>query len=163
MFPGDVPPLTSDQDRPSSHGRILGSALALIARAGRKDFPVDLPDACLTCAFREGSQPNQSAGTGMLALNCVLGIDKDRFACHHGMKDGHPAKICVGYIAARLAPWSFTKEVLLAMQAELDRIDGSHDEVRAAFDVWWGDADPKRELDVYQQARAFALRSQRSA
>lgn len=150
--------MNEEQDRPSKHGQILGSALALIARAGRRDFPGDLPDACLTCAFREGSQPNQSGGTGLLALNCMLGIDKDRFACHHGMKNGEPSKICVGYIAARCAPWSFTKEVLIAMQAELDKIDGSPDEVRAAFDAWWGEADPQKELDVYQQARAFASR-----
>jgi hypothetical protein len=89
----------------------------------------------------------------------MLGIDKDRFACHHGMKDGQPSKICVGYIAARVAPWSFTKEVLLAMQAELDKIDGGPDEVRAAFDAWWSGTDPQREMDVYQQARAYAARS----
>lgn len=144
-----------DQDRPSQHGALLGQALSLLALAGRKDFPGDLPEACLTCAFREGTQPNQSAGTGMLALNCVLGIDKDRFACHHGMKNGHPSKICIGYIAARLAPWSFTKDVLASVLRDLAEIEGGPDEVRAAFDAWLAGADPAGKLDVYQQARAF--------
>lgn len=67
-----------DGDRPSKHGQILGSALALVAMAGRKDSPVPLPEPCLTCAFREGSMPNQTAGTGLIALNIVLGIDQAR-------------------------------------------------------------------------------------
>jgi hypothetical protein len=32
-----------EADRPSKHGQILGSALALIAAAGRRDSPVELP------------------------------------------------------------------------------------------------------------------------
>jgi hypothetical protein len=144
-------------DRPSKHGALLGEALALIAMAGRKDFPGDLPEPCLTCAFREGTMPNQSPGTGSMALNCVLGIDKDRFACHHGMKEGAPSKICAGYIAARLAPWSFTKEVLASLHRDLAAVSGP-DEVRAAFDAWLADADPAGKMDVYQQARAFAAR-----
>lgn len=146
------------QDRPSKHGKLLGEALAMLAYAGRRDFPGDLPEPCLTCAFREGSQPNQSAGTGKIALDCVLGVDKDRFACHHGVKDDRPKRICVGYIAARLAPWSFTQEVLAALMKELDDFSGAGpDEIREAFDAWLAGADPKGELDVYQQARAFAL------
>jgi hypothetical protein len=73
-----------DGDRPSLHGKMLGKALALIAEIGRRDAPMPIPDTCLTCAFREGTMPNQTAGTGMVALNCVLRIDTDRFACHHG-------------------------------------------------------------------------------
>lgn len=147
-----------ERERPSKHGKILGESLSLLAAAGRKDAPMEIPECCLTCAFRPGCMTNQMAATGKTALDCVLGIDPDRFACHHGMKDGQPSKICVGYIAARLAPWSFTKDVLIAMQAELDKIDGSPDEVRAAFDAWWAQCDPQQDLDVYQQARAFASR-----
>jgi hypothetical protein len=70
----------ADGDRPSLHGKMLGKALALMADLGRRDAPMPIPDQCLTCAFLEGSMPNQTAGTGMIALNCVLRIDPDRFA-----------------------------------------------------------------------------------
>ena len=73
-------------DKPSSYGAILGDALALIAAAGRRDMPpgTTIADTCLTCAFREGALPNRMGGTTKMALDCVLGIDRDRFACHHG-------------------------------------------------------------------------------
>lgn len=108
-----------DGDRPTKYGAMLGEVLALMAELGRRDAPMEIPDTCLTCAFRRGTMPNQSAGTGKVALDCVLGIDRDRFACHHGMKDGEPQKICVGYVAAMLAPFSQVKELLAAFHAEL--------------------------------------------
>lgn len=145
----------TERERPSRHGQILGDALALIAMAGRKDAPMDLPEMCLTCAFRQGCMTNQMAATGKVALDCVLGIDKDRFACHHGMKEGQPSKLCVGYMAARLAPYSFTKEVLVALAKELGAQTGP-DEVRAAFDVWLAEIDPDGKMDDYQLARAHA-------
>jgi hypothetical protein len=145
--------------RPSKHGAILGDALALLASAGRKDAPMEIPECCLTCAFRPGTLPNATAETGKMALDCVLGIDKDRFACHHGMKEGEPQRLCAGYVAAVLAPWSFTKEVISAVHADLGKIkDGDADEVRADFDAWLADTDPKGEMDVYQLARAYASR-----
>lgn len=143
-------------DRPSAHGRLLGAALALMADLGRRDAPMSIPDPCLTCAFRKGTMPNESAGTGIVALNCALRIDTDRFACHHGMKDGTPEKICAGYIAALLAPFSEVKEILTAFRDELDLIGNSPDEARAAFDAWLDRADPQRRMDVYQAARAYA-------
>lgn len=144
-------------DRPSRHGRLLGRALALIALLGRRDAPMPIPEPCLTCAFKEGSAPNQTAGTGIIALNCVLGIDKDRFACHHGTKDGEPQKICAGYVAARLAPWSEVQAILFAFHDELKHVDDSApDDVRASFDAWLADADPEKRMDVYEAARAFA-------
>lgn len=143
-------------DRPSMHGKMLGEALALIAEIGRRDAPMSIPDTCLTCAFRIGSMPNQTAGTGMMALNCVLRIDPDRFACHHGMKEGEPRKLCAGYIAAMLAPFSEVKEILSAFYAELARVEDQPDDVRAAFDAWIGRADPERRFDVYQAAREYA-------
>lgn len=148
--------MMSDRERPSKHGKILGDALALLAIAGRKDAP-ELPECCLTCAFRQGCMTNQMAATGKTALDCVLGIDPDRFACHHGMKEGQPSKLCVGYIAAILAPWAFTKEVLAAVKRDLDAMDGP-DEVRAAFDAWHDEANPERKMDDYQLARAYAAR-----
>lgn len=143
--------------RPSKHGAILGDALALLAMAGRKDAPMEIPECCLTCAFRPGTLPNATAETGKMALDCVLGIDKDRFACHHGMKEGAPRKLCAGYVAAVLAPWSFTKEVIAAVHADMGKI-AEPDEVRAAFDVWLAETDPQGAMDVYQLARAYANR-----
>lgn len=149
----------TDRERPSKHGAILGDALALLAVAGRKDAPMELPECCLTCAFRPGAMPNEMAATGKIALDCVLGIDTDRFACHHGMKDGEPKKLCVGYIAAVLAPWSFTTKVLAAVKEALDKMQGP-DEVRATFDAWHDAVDPERKMDDYQLARAYAVRFQ---
>jgi hypothetical protein len=149
--------VAADGDRPSGHGRMLGKALALIAEIGRRDAPMPIPDTCLTCAFREGTMPNQTAGTGVMALNCVLRIDLDRFACHHGMKEGEPQKLCAGYIAAMLAPFSQVREILAAFHNELGTIeDSTDDEVRTAFDTWLSLADPERRLDVYQAAREYA-------
>lgn len=149
-------------DRPSIHGKMLGKALALFAEIGRRAAPMPIPEPCLTCAFREGTMPNQTAGTGKVALDCVLRIDTDRFACHHGMKDGDPQKLCAGWIAAMLAPFSEVKEILAAFQDELAEIEDQPDEVRAAFDAWLNRADPERRLDVYQAAREYA-KSQTSA
>lgn len=147
----------AEGDRPSRHGRMLGKALAIMAALGRRDAPMPIPDMCLTCAFREGSMPNETAATGVIALNCALRIDKDRFACHHGMKDGDPQKICAGYVAALLAPFSEVREILAAFHEELANIeDGEQDEIRNAFDRWLDGADPERRLDVYQAARAYA-------
>lgn len=146
----------AEGDRPSVHGMMLGKALALMEAIGRRDAPMPIPEACLTCAFREGSMPNMTAGTGIVALNCVLRIDPDRFACHHGMKEGEPQKLCSGYIAAMLAPFSEVKEILAAFNHELAEIEERPDFVRAAFDTWLNHADPERRLDVYQAAREYA-------
>lgn len=141
--------------RPSRHGMLLGMTLAKLAEAGRRGFPGKLDDCCLTCAFRPGTLPNQSAGTGKAAFDCVIGLDKDRFACHHGMKDGEPSKICAGYVAARLAPWSLTKEIVTALHAALEEIDDTPDNIRAEFDAWLerSGSDPS---DIYALARAYA-------
>jgi hypothetical protein len=147
----------ADGDRPSRHGRLLGQALATIAELGLRDAPTPMPALCLTCAFKEGSAPNQTAGTGIAALNCVLGIDKDRFACHHGMKAGEPQKLCAGYVAARLAPFAEVSAILSAFHEELKLAgDASADDVRAAFDAWLADTDPEKRMDVYEAARAYA-------
>lgn len=147
----------ADGDRPSIHGAMLGKALAVIAELGRRDAPMPIPDTCLTCAFREGSMPNQTAGTGVMALNCVLRIDTDRFACHHGMKEGQPKQICAGYVAAMIAPFSLVREVLDAFNAEMETIkDGQPDDIRIAFDAWLAGVDPGRRMDVYEAARAYA-------
>lgn len=146
-------------DRPSKHGSILGEALALIADLGGRDSPVSLGERCATCAFRKGSVPNQTAGTGTIALNCVLGVDRDRFACHHGMKDGQPNRICVGYIAARLAPFSSVKEVMAVLMGEISKVDDGADPIRESFDAWLHEVDPSGSMDVYQVARAYLRRA----
>ena len=146
----------AEGDRLSLHGQMMGKAFLLIEAIGRRDAPMPIPETCLTCAFREGSMPNMTAGTGIVALNCVLRIDTDRFACHHGMKDGEPRRLCAGYIAAMLAPYSQVKEILAAFHKELADIEKQPDHVRAAFDKWLSLADPDRNLDVYQAAREYA-------
>lgn len=143
-------------DRPSTHGKMLGKALALMADLGRRDAPFPIPDPCLTCAFREGTMPNQMSATGLMAFNIVLGIDKDRFACHHGMQDGQPKKLCVGYVAALLAPFSEVREIVQAFHDELKTLGDGPDPVREAFDAWIAKADPERHMDVYEAARAYA-------
>lgn len=146
----------ADGDRPSIHGKMMGKALALMAELGSRDAPMPIPDMCLTCAFREGSMPNMTAGTGIVALNCVLRIDTDRFACHHGLREGEPQHLCAGYIAAMLAPFSEVKEILAAFNEELAAAGDRPDDVRMAFDAWLNKADPGRRLDVYQAAREYA-------
>jgi hypothetical protein len=141
-------------DRPSRHGASLGAVLADLAEAGRAADPT-VPEPCGTCAFRRGSMPNQMAGTGIVALNTILGIDTDDFACHHGMEDGEPTRLCAGYIAALLAPFSVTKEALIKLGSRLDDSSGP-DEVRAAFDAWLAEVDPDGKMDVYQLGRAYA-------
>ena len=150
------PDAARNGDRPSRHGALLGEVLAIMSDLGRRDAPMLIPDACLTCAFRRGSMPNQTAGTGIAALNCALGVDKDRFACHHGMKAGEPTKLCAGYIAALLAPWSEVKEIVRAFYDELAAVPNGPDELRTAFDAWLDGADPERKMDVYEAARAYA-------
>jgi hypothetical protein len=148
-------------DKPTSYGAILGDALALIAAAGRKAMPegMTVPDTCLTCAFREGALPNRMGGTAKLALDCILGIDRDRFACHHGMKDGEPKRLCAGYLAAMIAPVSFVKEVIASAHKDLAAFkDGDPDPVRDDYVRWLSEIDPEGKMDVYQIARAYALR-----
>ena len=143
-----------DGDRPTRHGMILGEALAEIATAGLRATGTDI-EPCATCAFRRGTVPNMTAGTGMVALNTFLDIDTDDFACHHGMRDGQPTRVCAGYLLARQAPWAEVKATFAAMKGRLDAMEGP-DEVRAAYDAWLEATDPERRMDVYQLARAFA-------
>lgn len=148
-------------DKPSSYGAILGDALALIAAAGRRDLPpgTTIGDACLTCAFREGALPNRMGGTTKMALDCVLGLDRDRFACHHGMKGGEPKRLCAGYVAAMMAPFSFVKEVIASAHKDVAAFeDGAPDPVRDDYVRWLSALDPDGKMDVYQIARAYALR-----
>lgn len=116
-------------DRPSRHGALLGQALAEISDDGRALASEPLPDTCFTCAVRAGCMTNQMASTGLVALNCVLGIDEDPFACHHGMKDGEPTKLCAGYMAAKLASYEFVRTTLIHLNERLDAMAGP-DEIR---------------------------------
>jgi hypothetical protein len=148
----------TDSDRPSRHGQLLGETLALLADLGERDIPFPLPPRCSTCAFRRGSLPNQTAATGIIALNCTLGVDKDRFACHHGMRNGEPSKLCIGYLAAREAPFSLVKQIMQAFAKDLATISDDSDQVRSAFDVWAREVDPDGNLDCYALAREWGKR-----
>ncbi len=139
-------------DLPSRHGKLLGETLAAIADAGR--FP-EAPDLCATCAFRRGSLPNQIAATGKEALDIVLGIDTADFACHHGMKDGSPTKLCVGALLAKLVPFETVREHIGRLRDKLDAMSGD-DQVRLAFDRWWRSVDPEMTMDAYELANAYA-------
>lgn len=152
----------ADRDRPSSHGKLFGEVLAEIAAEGRKHATAFSFEMCLTCAFREGCMTNQCTATGIMALNCIVGIDPDDFACHHGMKDGAPTKLCAGYLAAKLAPFEFTREALIRMMARLDGFEGP-DQVRADYDAWRASIDPEGKMDAYQLARAYAGRADAKA
>jgi hypothetical protein len=149
-------PCVEERGRPSQHGAILGEALADIAKAGRVGVG-NLPEMCATCAFREGSLPNQMAATVSLALDCVLGIDPDDFACHHGMNAGQPTRLCAGFLAAQLVPMPI---ILAAVQTASARLASlpEHDSVQAEFDAWSASVDPEGKMDNYQWARAH-LRS----
>ncbi len=144
-------------DRPARHGAALGRALAKIAEAGRAASPEPLPPMCATCGLREGTMPNISAGTGIMALNCVLGIEKDAFACHHGMSDGEPTRLCAGYLAARAAPFEIVRAIMADLSTEIDGFAGP-DTIRADFDAWWAGVDPERTMDWYALARLFEKR-----
>lgn len=147
-------------DRPSVQGEMLGYVLAKIAEVGRTGAGGVLPDMCLTCAFREGSLANLSAGTGSTALDCIMDSDNaGPFSCHHGMKDGEPTKMCVGYIAAKLAPFQFVKEMLAAMMADLAELDESAiDQITVGFDRWRAEIDRENTMDLYALGRAWAKR-----
>jgi hypothetical protein len=85
-------------DKPSEHGRVFGAALAKMADDIAANHS-EIPERCKTCAFREGTIPNQMAGTLMQALNCVTGADPDDFACHHSLDAaGRPTRLCNGYL-----------------------------------------------------------------
>lgn len=142
-----------NRDRPSRHGAILGEALAEIAAAGRA-INADIPPQCATCAFEPGCMTNQMGATGILALNCVTGVDPDDFACHHGMKEGWPTKLCAGYAAAQLVPRCVVMEILTRMKTKLDAAEGP-DPIRESFDRWWLRIDPEGKLDNYQLARLY--------
>ncbi len=106
--------------RPSNHGRALGLELARLADAMVEAYP-EIPDRCKTCAFREGTIPNQMAGTLVEALNCVVGLDPANFGCHQTLDtSGLPTTLCAGYILARLAPFNDVKQALIRVTEKLD-------------------------------------------
>lgn len=144
----------TDRDRPSEHGKLLGEALADLAKAGAVGTEL-LDLMCATCAFREGCMTNQMAATGKDALDCVIGADDSDFGCHHGMKDGQPTKLCAGWLAAKRAPFPVLQSTLLTLAARLEGLTGE-DAVRAEFDAWAAAADPDGKMDNYQWARKRA-------
>lgn len=147
-----------EMDRPTRHGRLLGQALADIAKHGRE--VEDEGPCCGTCAFLPGSLPNQCAGTLRLAMDCLTGVDaSSRFACHYGLKEGEPTRRCAGYESALHAPRSLVMEKLTGVYRQLEAAwGGAPDEVRGEFDAWWNQVDPDRKMNIYQLARAYEAR-----
>lgn len=143
------------RERPSRHGAILGEALARIAES----VPGAMDGCCATCAFRRGCMTNQMASTGLVAFKCATGADPAGFACHHGMKDGEPTKICAGWLACRLAEFETVKEVSAWLTDQLAALhEGDHDPIREAFDAWIAEVDPDGRLNDYERGRMY-LRS----
>lgn len=159
MSASDAP----SRERPSRHGKILGQFLSAVAEVGRTVAPECASRGmCSTCAFRDGAMPNQMAATALTAFNCVMGVDPDQFACHHGMREGVPTKLCAGYLLAKLAPWPEIQAECAKLKQRMDEAAGP-DEVRANFESWLNEVDPGRTLDDYALARLFARASSRTA
>jgi len=97
--------------KPSAHGRALGTELARLAESQVAAHPM-IPERCKTCAFREGTQPNQMAGTLSEALECVLMGAAEPFYCHQKLKDGEPTQLCVGYVLCCAAPFEDVKAAI---------------------------------------------------
>jgi hypothetical protein len=146
--------LVLDRDRPSAHGAILGEFLSALEKAGRTVDP-NIADPCATCAFRQGSMPNQMGGTTLAAFHCTIGTDPAPFGCHHRMKDGTPTHMCAGYAAARLAPFEYVKAELEKTNARLADLPPD-DKLRAEFDAWVATIDPDNRMDDYARSRAYA-------
>jgi hypothetical protein len=144
-----------ERERPSRHGAALGELLSALEQIGREGAGIDLPPMCATCAYRPGCMTNQMAATGITALNCLTGIDTDRFACHHGMKDGRPTKLCAGHVAALLAPWDTIKAGVEWLARRLSEGTEEPDEIRREFDAWIAKADPLSRMDDYARGRAY--------
>lgn len=112
--------------RPSAHGAALGKALADMTDAIATRAP-QLDTRCASCAFRQGTIPNQMAGTLLDALNIVVGADPATFMCHDGpgIVSGRcaPTTICAGYALARLATPDELAAMLDAAKASLDTLD----------------------------------------
>lgn len=142
------------RDGPSRHGKILGDAMADLAKAGAVGQPELLSVMCAGCAFRPGAMSNQMAATLKDALDCLLNDDED-FCCHHGMEDGEPTRLCAGYFAAQGAPFEVFKAAMQTVTARLAAATGP-DEVRTSFNEWISKVDPEGKLDDYQRSRLFS-------
>jgi hypothetical protein len=143
------------RERPSTHGAIVGEALAQIAESVTGALP---KDCCATCAFRRGCMTNQMASTGLVAWKCAIGADPDPFACHHGMVDGEPTKVCAGWLAAKVADFEDVKRISAEMLAKVNALpdDGlDPDPVREAFDAWIERVDPDHSMDDYRRGRLY--------
>lgn len=140
------------RDRPSRHGAALGKALARLADAGNGP---DLPERCAGCGLRDGTYANQCAATVKEALNCVVGVEPGPFACHHGMVDGEPTRMCAGYAAASRVPQHLARPIIVGVLAELDAVRDTPDPIRERIDQWIATVDPEGKLNDYQRARLY--------
>lgn len=149
--------LPKERSRPSTIGARVGQALAELEAAGRAASAEPIPEACLTCAFRPGTLPNQQNATVLDAYRCAVGADPAFFACHHGMKDGEPTRSCAGYVAALSAPFDAVKEISARMAADIQTMrEADPDPIREAFDQWIATVDPSGKMNDYVRARLYA-------
>lgn len=88
--------------------RLAETAVAQVAAMGEPD------ERCSTCAFREGTIPNQCADTISDAMKCV--VEREPFYCHDKSR---PRAVCHGWYTAVVvtkdvpkvtAPWPFSHQ-----------------------------------------------------
>lgn len=150
-----------ERERPSTHGAIVGAALTRIAESVTGSLP---EDCCATCAFRPETMTNQMASTVLTAFKCVVGTDPSVFACHHGMTDGEPSKVCAGWLACEAAEFETVKAVVGDMVDALAKIsEGDPDPIREAFDRWIAAVDPDGSLNDYQRGRLYLKEAARTS
>lgn len=151
-----------DRERPSTHGALVGQAIASMASAGRRVDPA-IPEECATCAFRAGTMTNQMASTVLDALQCAIGADPAVFACHHGMNGCEPTRVCAGWLAAQKAPYAEVRQIAELLHHALDaRVAGGPDPIRDAFDAWLSTVDPHGVMNDHQRARIYARKAVRN-
>lgn len=96
----------TERQRPSEHGRAVGKVFAGLADAMAVRAP-QLDTRCSTCAFSQGTIPNQMSGTLLDVMRIVAGVDDSVFMCHHapGVVSGRcqPTTICAGYLLTQQA------------------------------------------------------------
>jgi len=113
---------------PTPEGRLLGEHLAKMSATHiqrmREHFPDERPP-CNDCAFVAGTNANQCAYTGMIALKTVMEDDGEKFYCHKAKdSDGDPKHVCAGWIACKLGI-EVAKKIESMMDGEIEKMMAS--------------------------------------
>ena len=87
---------------PDTMGTEVGNWLADLYDRAAEDVP-NLPQRCSTCAYRRGTNANNSGQTVADALECVG--SRGTFYCHHGERhfDNEHHNVCEGHRAVELS------------------------------------------------------------